>query len=58
MKTIQEIILVGLLVTGFIYAIVYAIDKNEARECGIWQQQSEEYRDFEWQDWQIEMCNR
>lgn len=56
--TIITITLSILLATGFTYAIMYAIDKNESNECIKWQQQSEEYSDFYWTDWQLKQCNK
>lgn len=55
---VTSIVLLMFVAVLLFAGIGLAMSKVEASECAKWQQQSEEYSDFYWTDWQIEQCKK
>lgn len=56
MKTIIKIIVWSILITSLTWAFVLGVKKTETAECIKLANQSEQYDDFYYADWQLEMC--
>lgn len=55
---IKEISIIALFVIIFFALFLYGIEKEEARECKIWEEQAETIEGHFWTEWQREQCGK